>query len=93
MVYNLDDILIYSRTVEEHEEHVKQVMAKLLEFELLCKAEKCVSSAREVGFLGFVISPHGVGMEVHRIATIEDWPTLKAVRDDQVLLGFTNFNW
>ena len=91
VVCYLDDILIYSRTVEEHEEHVKQVLAKLREFGLFCKAEKCVFSVREVGFLGFVISPDGVGMEGDHVATIEDWPTPKAVRDVQVLLGFTNF--
>jgi hypothetical protein len=44
----------------------------------------------EVGFLGFVITPDGVGMESDRIATIEDWPTPKSIRDVQVLLGFTN---
>ena len=66
-------------------------MAKLREFGLFCKAEKCVFSAREVRFLGFVISPDGVGMEGDRVATIEDWPTPKPVRDVQVLLGFTNF--
>ena len=93
VVCYLDDILIYSRTVEEHEEHVKQVLAKLREFGLFCKAEKYVFRAREVGFLGFVISPDGVGMEGDRVATIEDWPTPKAVRNVQVLLGFTNFYW
>ena len=91
VVCYLDNILIYSRIVEEHEEHVKQVFAKLREFGLFCKAEKCVFSAREVRFLGFVISPDGVGLEGDRVATIEDWPTPKAVRDVQVMLGFMNF--
>ena len=62
VVCYLDDILIYSQTIEEHEVHVKQVLAKLREIGLFCKAEKYVFSAREVGFLGFVISPNGVGM-------------------------------
>jgi len=87
----LDDILIFSTNEKEHEEHVRQVLQRLKEFGLYCKAEKCQFSVSEVGFLGFVITPDGVGMESDRISTIEDWPTPKSVRDVQVLLGFTNF--
>jgi hypothetical protein len=87
----LDDILIYSTNEKEHEEHVRQVLQRLKEFGLYCKAEKCQFGVSEVGFLGFVITPDGVGMESDRISTIEDWPTPKSVRDVQVLLGFTNF--
>jgi hypothetical protein len=87
----LDDILIYSTNEKEHEEHVRQVLQRLKEFGLYCKAEKCQFGVSEVGFLGFVITHDGVGMESDRIATIEDWPTPKSMRDVQVLLGFTNF--
>ena len=72
VVCYLDDILIYSRTPAEHEEHVKQVLAKLREFGLFCKAGKYVFSAKEVEFLGFVIYPDGVGMEGDCVATIDD---------------------
>ena len=74
----LDDILIYSKTVEEHEEHVKKFLARLREFGLFCKAAKCVFGVKEVGFVGFVIPPDGVGMEGDRVATIEDWSTPKS---------------
>ena len=47
----------------------------------------------EVSFIGFMISPNGVGMETDRIVTIEDWPTPKSICDLHVLLGFTNFYW
>jgi len=67
------------------------VLQRLKEFGLYCKAEKCQFGVPEVGFLGFVITPDGVGMESDRISTIEDWPTPKSIRDVQVLLGFTNF--
>jgi hypothetical protein len=46
---------------------------------------------KKVGFLGFVVSPDGIEMEADRIATIEDWPTPKSVKNVQVLKGFTNF--
>jgi hypothetical protein len=52
---------------------------------------KCQFGLSEVGFLGFIINSEGVGMESDRISTIEDWATPKSVRNEQVLLGFTNF--
>jgi len=67
------------------------VLERLREFGLYAQAEKCHFGVTEVGFLGFVISPYGIGMELDRISTIEDGPTLESVRDVQVLLGFTNF--
>jgi hypothetical protein len=67
------------------------VLQRLKEFGLYCKAEKCQFGVSEVGFLRFVITSDGVGMESDRISTIEDWPSPKSVRDVQVLLAFTNF--
>ena len=90
MVCYLDDILIYLINEKEHEEYVRQVLQRLREFGLYCKAEKCQFGVSEVDFLAFVITPDGVGMEWDRICTIEDWPTPKSVRDVQVHLGFTN---
>ena len=87
----LDDILIYSTNEKEYDEHVRKVLERLQEFGLYCKAEKCQFGVLEVGYLGFVISSEGVGMETDRISTIEDWPPPKSVHDMQVLLGFTNF--
>jgi hypothetical protein len=87
----LDDILIYSTNEKEHEEHVHKVPERLLEFGLYCKAEKCEFGVSEVGCVGFVINSEGIGMESHRISTIEDWPIRKSVRDVKVLLGFANF--
>jgi len=67
------------------------VLERLREFGLYCKAEKCKFGVAEVGFLGFVINSEGIGMESDRIATIEDWPTPKSIRNVQVLPGFGNF--
>jgi len=67
------------------------VLQRLKEFGLYCKAEKYQFGVSEVSFLGFVITPDGVGMESDQISTIEEWPTPKTVRDVQVLFGFMNF--
>jgi hypothetical protein len=82
----LDDILINSENETEHDEDVRQVLRRLREFGLYWKAEKCQFGVKEIGFLGCMISPNGVGMETDRIATIQDWPTPKSIRDVQVLL-------
>jgi hypothetical protein len=81
VVCYLDDILIYSANQKEHEEQVRQVLQRLKEFGLYCEAGKCQFGVSEVGFLGFVITPDGVGMESDRISTIKDWPIPISVRD------------
>src|SRR5439155_16134980 len=70
----LDDILIYSDSLEEHILHVRQVLKKLLEHGLFVKLEKCEFHVQKISFLGFVISPEGISMDPARISTISDWP-------------------
>jgi hypothetical protein len=86
----LGDILIYSTNEDDPDDHVRNVLERLWEFGLYCKAEKCQLGLSDVGCLGFIMNSEGVGMESDRISTIEDWPTPKSVRDVQVLLAFTN---
>jgi len=86
-----NNILLYSTNEKKHKEHVRQVLQRVKEFRLYCKAKKCQFAVSDVGFLVFVITPDGVGMESDRISTIEDWTTPKSIGDVQVLLGFTNF--
>ena len=90
-VVYLDDILIFSDSLEEHIQHVRQILERLLEHGLYVKLEKCLFHARQVSFLGFVISQQGISMEPDRIATIVDWPVPESVHDIQVFLGFANF--
>jgi hypothetical protein len=87
----LDDILIDWTNEKKHEEHVRKVLERLLEFGLYCQPEMCQFGVAEVGFLGFVINSEGISMESDRITTIEDWPMPKSIRNVQVLLGFANF--
>jgi transposase InsO family protein len=83
--------LIYSESTEEHVEHVRKVLEKLLEHGLYACLEKCQFHVQEVDFLGYVITPGGVSMEKDKVATIVDWPVPKSVHDIQVFLGFANF--
>ncbi|KAH9270988.1 hypothetical protein BASA83_006738 [Batrachochytrium salamandrivorans] len=90
LVY-LDDIVVYSDNLEDHKEHVRQVLQILKDNNLFCKAEKCHFYQTEIKYLGYIISPNGVSMDPSKISAVQDWPAPKKVRELQVFLGFTNF--
>ncbi len=73
LVY-LDDILIYSRTQEEHIELLKEVFNLLRKNRLYIKESKCALFLENVEFLGHVISAKGVSVEKSKIAAIQNWP-------------------
>ena len=60
MVIYVDDILVYSRTKEEHNEHLRQVLDILRQNKLYGKISKCAFYQKLVEFLGFVVSAEGV---------------------------------
>ena len=71
----LDDILIYSKSQEEHDLHVCQVLARLREYGLYAKLEKCAFDKSQVEFLGYVISQDGISMDRYKLQTVLDWQT------------------
>jgi hypothetical protein len=87
----LDDILIYSKTQEEHDVHVCQVLQRLREYGLYAKLEKCKFDENQVEFLGYVVSHEGISMDPFKIQTVLDWQTPCSLRDVQCFLGFANF--
>ena len=60
VVVFIDDILVFSKNEEEHEEHLRLVLEKLREHQLYAKFSKCEFWLKEVGFLGHVISGEGI---------------------------------
>ncbi|XP_073529630.1 uncharacterized protein [Phyllobates terribilis] len=91
MVIYLDDILIFSNSVEEHQTHVRQVLQWLRENSLYIKLEKCEFHQEEIQFLGYVISPQGLRMDAKKMQAITEWPIPKNVKEVQHFLGFANF--
>jgi transposase InsO family protein len=90
-VVYLDDILIYSENEDDHDRHVEEVLDRLVEWGLYCKASKCTFSTKSVEFLGFIVTPEGVVMDPDRVRTITEWPEPEGYKDIQVFLGFANF--
>ncbi|KAK4684314.1 putative transposase, partial [Tremellales sp. Uapishka_1] len=91
VIVYLDDILIYSKDITEHQLHVRQVLERLRQVGLFAKAEKCEFHKNQVEFLGFVIKSDGIIMDTKKIESVLSWPTPKNVHDIRVFLGFANF--
>jgi hypothetical protein len=72
-VVYLDNILIYSEKEEDHDRHVEEVLDRLVQWGLFCKASKCAFSIRTVEFLGFIVTLGGVVMDLARVQTIQEW--------------------
>ena len=91
VVIYLDDILIYSDNMDDHKKHVKEVLKRLRENWLYASPTKCVFHQDRIEFLGFVLGVDGLRMDESKTQTIQNWPTLRRVKDVQSFLGFANF--
>lgn len=90
MVY-MDDILIFSKTLEEHRETVREVLQILRENNLYLKAEKCDFEKTKIEYLGMIIWKGHVQMDPVKVQGVANWPQPKCKKDVQSFLGFTNF--
>lgn len=91
VIVYLDDILVYSRSEAEHEQHLRKVLQVLRENKLYGKLSKCSFFQKEVEFLGHVVSDNGVYMEKKKMEAIQEWPTPKSVQEIRQFLGLAGF--
>lgn len=87
----LDDILIYSKTLEEHQQHVRRVLDALREQKLYAKESKCEFFKHEVEFLGHRVGRDGVRMMQDKVEAVREWPTPRTVRDVRAFLGTAGY--
>ena len=73
VVVFIDDILVFSETAEEHEEHLRIVLEKLRQNQLYAKFSKCEFWLEEVAFLGHVLSGEGVAVDPSKIEAVSKW--------------------
>jgi transposase InsO family protein len=91
VVVYLDDILIFTRTLEEHREVTRRVLDLLRQHKLYLRPEKCEFERTSVEYLGLVISHDTVAMDPVKVAGVQNWPQPTSKLELQSFLGFVNF--
>ncbi len=87
----LDDLIIASHTLEEHHEHLQQILTILQENGLQINPAKCVFAAAAVEFLGHRVDQHGVRPLQRHVQAISDFPPPQDLKQLQQFLGMVNF--
>lgn len=87
----IDDILVYSRNIKEHEEHLRLVLQTLREHQLYGKFSKCDFYKEQIQYLGHIISKEGIAVDPEKIKTIMEWPTPKDVADIRYFIGLARY--
>ncbi|GBG85485.1 hypothetical protein CBR_g40124 [Chara braunii] len=91
VIVYLDDILIFSKTVEEHVAHLDKVLSLLRQHKFKINGEKCEFGRTRVLYLGHEISAKGLKPDDAKVASIRDWPRPQSVNERRSFLGMTGY--
>lgn len=87
----LDDILIFSKSKEEHLEHLNLVLRTLQKENLLINLKKCSFMKEDLVYLGFVVSKEGLKMDPEKVQAIQNWPTPRSIFEVRSFHGLASF--
>ena len=87
LVY-LDDIIIFSKTFEEHLEWLDRVLTRLAQHGLKIKPQKCTFLSDRVSYLGHVVSAEGVETDPEKVSAVKEWARPQSVKELRSFLGF-----
>ena len=87
----IDDILVYSKTLEQHLDHLKVVMDRLIQAGLKLKPSKCLFVRKEVNYLGHVITPKGLKVSDQHVTAVKDFPAPSNVKEVRQFLSLSSF--
>lgn len=87
----IDDILIYSSTLEEHQEHLEAVFKILPEHKLKVKRSKCTFAQPHLKYLGHIISASGVATDPKNLEAVRTWPVPVNAKDVRKFLGLAGY--
>lgn len=91
VVVFIDNILVYSKSVAEHAEHLRIVLEVLKERKLYAKLSKCEFWLKEVSFLGHVISDGGISIDPSKVEAVLQWDTPKSATEVRSFLGLEGY--
>ncbi|WVZ94101.1 hypothetical protein U9M48_040038 [Paspalum notatum var. saurae] len=91
VVVFIDDILIYSKSEEEHKKHLRVVLTQLREHKLYAKFSKCAFWLKEVSFLGHNLSEKGVAVDPSKVKDVLNWKQPETVLEIRSFLGLTGY--
>jgi len=87
----LDDILIYTKTMEGHHHNTCLVLEQLCKHNLFLQHDKCKFECTQIKYLGLVVMHGSIAMDPIKVAGAAEWPVPKTKKEVQSFLGFTNF--
>lgn len=87
----VDDIVVFSHTMEEHIAHVARAIKALTDVNLILNADKCHFAQKAVYLLGFCVSEKGRTLDPRKLTNIHTWPIPKSGKDIQRFLGVVNY--
>jgi hypothetical protein len=91
VVVFIDNILVYSKSTEDHEEHLRVMLQRLWDHQLYAKFSKCEFWIDEVPFLGRVISSEGIAVDPSKVRDILDWEPSKSVHQVRSFIGLAGY--
>ena len=91
VVVFVDDILIFSKSEEEHAQHLRAIMETLRVHQLKAKFSKCHFWREEVRFLGHIVSKEGLAVDPAKVVAVQDWKTPKNATEVRSFLGLAGF--
>lgn len=87
----MDDLIVFSATLEKHEARLMRVLGRLKEFGLKLSPENCSFFQTSVRYLGHVVSRNGVETDPEKIASLKTWPVPQNLRELRSFLGFAGY--
>ena len=87
----IDDIMVFSSSLEQHVQHLRQVFEILRANTLFCKPSKCFFARRDLEFCGFIVSKEGVSTVPSKVIAIRNWPVPTSVHEVRQFLGLVGF--
>ena len=91
VVVYLDDIVVYSSTLKEHEQHLQLVFEKLRQNKLFVKREKCAFGQTTIKFLGHIVEEGRIRMDQDKVRAIQEWKTPTSLTELRSFLGLANY--